>query len=189
MRISLVIIVFILLFSPKAFFAQDLQFYKEDLTFTILDNFLKVDGYYYFCNVGDKIFKGNLYYPFPVDSNYYDNIDSLKIEMGNTVFTNLKLHHRGVYIPILLESYKSIVYHITYRQKLLKNKAEYILTSTQQWNRPLESASYRLVIPESLKIKIFSYQPDSIKKDSNNTVFYWDRINFLPQKDMVFEFE
>lgn len=176
-------------FSNKSF-TQSLQFYKEDLKFEIKDNYFFVDGIYHFCNNYNKEINQTLFYPFPVDT-LYGEVDSVfAADLKDSLINSIKKKsEKGAYFNIKIEAYGIAKYHIFYRQKIEKNKAEYILKTTQKWEKPFEKASYRLITPEKMKIILMSYTPDSIKTENEKKFYFWNKTNFMPDKNMEFIFE
>lgn len=170
-------------------YSQNLQFYREDLTFEIKDSFFYVDGIYHFCNNGENEIQQILFYPFPKDSLYgaVDSINAFDVNAKTlNIITNIT--EKGFYFKIKLQSYGIGKYKISYRQKLLKNKAEYILVTTRKWGKPLESAQFKLITPVDLKIISTTYNPDSTKQINNKMFYYWNKKDFMPNKNMVFNF-
>ena len=188
MRIVWYLIVFILFISSNLY-SQDLQFYREDLTFKIKDNYFYVDGIYNFCNNGKKEIEQVLFYPFPIDS-IYGVVDSIKAFDINTkeIIIISKSTEQGFYFKIKLQPYGVGNYKISYRQQLLENKAEYILVTTKKWNKPFDNAQYKLITPVDLKITSISYRPDSAKQVNNNMFYYWNKKDFMPDRNMLFYF-
>lgn len=171
-------------------FSQKLEFYNEDLNFKISDGYFIVDGIYYFSNVSDKPLQQILFYPFPVNDSLYGTVDTIAvIDIGG----DKKNHHisktkHGASFTIKLNAFETTKYRIYYKQKLLKNQAEYILTTTQNWHKPLEKGIYSLTTSHKLKIETFSYQPDSIAKTEKENIYYWKKNNFMPDKNMIFQY-
>jgi len=170
--------------------SQNLQFYREDLTFEIKDGFFYVNGIYNFCNNGDKEIQQVLFYPFPVDS-LYGRVDSINAFDVNAKSQNIILNitEKGFLFNIGLNPYGIGKYKISYRQKLLKNKAEYILVSTQKWGAPFESSNYKLISYDNTRITATSYIPDSIKQINDKGIYYWSKKDFMPDKNMIFYFD
>ncbi|OFX27914.1 MAG: hypothetical protein A2033_01890 [Bacteroidetes bacterium GWA2_31_9] len=187
--LSLLIFIYVF-FTSLIVHSQNLQFYREDLTFEIKDGFFYVDGIYNFCNKGDKEIKQILFYPFPKDS-IYGNIDSIIAIDLNSKSINIISNKTeiGFYFKIELNSYGVGKYKISYRQKLLKNKAEYILLTTQKWDKPFDSANYKLITPAKMIMKSISYEPDSIKQINDNAIYFWYKKDFMPYQNMIFCFE
>lgn len=182
-------IVFCSLFFPPILFTQNLQFYREDLIFEIKNGYFRVDGIYNFCNNGDKEIQQLLFYPFPIDS-LYGEVDSISATDWNAKSKDIIISKtaKGFYFKIDIDGYGVGKYKITYRQKLLKNKAEYILLTTQKWGTPFENSCYKLITPPNLNITSTSYTPDSIKQINNIRVFYWNKKNFMPDKNFIVEY-
>ncbi|HOV10235.1 MAG TPA: hypothetical protein PLL90_00575 [Bacteroidales bacterium] len=183
-------IFFCLFFFPNIVLSQYLQFYREDLTFEIKDGFFYVDGIYNFCNNGDKEIKQVLYYPFPFDSLYggVDSINAIDVNAKSQKII-LNITEKGFLFKIALNPYGIGKYKISYRQKLLKNKAEYILVTTQKWGTPFESSNYKLITSDNMKITSTSYIPDSTKQISDKEIYYWSKKDFMPDKNMIFYFD
>ena len=169
--------------------SQNIEFYREDLTFKIEKGYFSVDGIYYFCNVSDKALKTNLFYPFPTDSTY-GNIDSVFVLLNDSIPIEFyKKENKGIYFPVKISAYGTTKYRIKYRQKITGNKAEYILTSTQTWKKPFEIVNYKLIVPNDIKIKDISYKADSINNSAANTIYFWKKKDFMPEKNMIIMFE
>lgn len=180
----------LLLFSSLRFsFSQNLQFYREDLTFEIKDNYFYVDGVYNFNNDGDKEIKQILFYPFPTDSAYVpvDSMNALDSKSQKNVV--LSTTQNGMTFNVELAPYGIGKYRISYRQKLLKNKAEYILITTQKWGHPFDNAHYKLIVPVNMKITSISYTQDSSEQTKDMVIYYWSKKDFMPNKNMVIYFE
>lgn len=189
MRQLYFLLVFIICFTHEAF-SQDLQFYREELTFEIKENYFYVDGFYNFCNNGEQIIKQILFYPFPIDS-VYGKVDLIKASDANIRSSNLitTITDKGFYFNLSLQPYGFCKYRISYRQKLLDNKAEHILVTTQNWGKPLENASYKLIAPLDIEITTTSFEPDSVEQKTDCIFYYWNKNDFMPDKNMVFYFK
>ncbi len=192
---KIVVLIFSLaffLFSvfPKHSFSQSLQFYKEDLTFEIKDNYFYVDGIYHFCNNSNKEINQILFYPFPIDSLYgtVDTVFAADVKTG-LVNTITNKSEKGAYFKIKIDAYGIAKYHIFYRQRIEKNKAEYILKTTQKWGKLFENVSYKLITPNKLRIISMSYTPDSMQTEKEKKFYFWNKTDFMPGKNMEFYFE
>lgn len=176
----------ILLFFTINIYCYPLEFIREYISFTIQDSYFCVNGIYYICNVTDKPVNNILYYPFPTDSVYgvvdsvliYNLTDSIPAEI-------ITRKENGLSFKVSLEPFKVGKYNIFYRQKLYGNKAEYILTTTKYWGKPLQKANFQLEISNHIKIDSLSYEPDSIYVDKDISRYFWERENFMPEEDFV----
>jgi len=177
------ILIFLFVFS--FLFGNDLEFFREDLNFKIKDNYFYVDGIYFFKNQTSKKIKRVLFYPFPTDS-IFGTVDSIKaICLKDSLNKILNSKPNGFLFCVEIESKHIGKYNLCYRQKLLSNKAEYILTTTQLWQKPFEEVNYQLIIPQYIKIDSLSYLPDNVKTVENKCIFYWHKENFMPSKNMI----
>jgi hypothetical protein len=170
---------------PKA---QDIQFYKEDIDFVVKNNYFEVNGIYYFCNVNNRKTKIDLFYPFATDSLNYGDVDSIKVTKKDADIHFIRKDNQGIYFLLEMDPYGTSEYYISYRQKILGNKAEYILMTTSKWNKPLERVNYRLILFNEIKPAYLSYKPDSFKIINGQTIYYWQRKDFMPDKNLIFEF-
>lgn len=105
-------------------------------------------------------------------------------------FTNLLIlfggsYEKGATFKIEIKPEETSKFRISYRQKLLGNRAEYILTTTQSWGRPLEQANYTLIIPNKLSIDSLSYTPDSFETKRDRIIFFWEKENFMPDRNFI----
>jgi hypothetical protein len=82
----------------------------------------------------------------------------------------------------------TVLFQIGYRQKLNSDSAIYILKTTKGWGKPMDWAEYKLIVPDYMSIKKFSYSPDKTYKIEKNTIYYWKKLNFMPNEDMIFYF-
>lgn len=172
-------------------YCQSLEFYREDLDFEIKDRYIIVEGVYYFSNVSNKEIHQALIYPFPVNDSLYGEVDTIAVvDIGGDMKDHIiRKSKNAVLFSINLAAYETIKFRIYYKQKLLKKQAEYILTTTAYWHQPLEQANYILTVPDKIKITSFSYQPDSSMIGENKKFYYWNKKNFMPDKNMVFKFD
>ena len=181
-------ILFILFFITDLF-PLDLQFFREDLNFEIKDEYFYVDGIYYFRNLKDKEIKKILFYPFPVDT-LYGEVDSIRAinVLSDSIDTIIRRNEKGAFFTLEIEPDTTVKYRISYCQKLLGNKAEYILVTTQSWGRPFEQVNYTLTFPKELILDSLSYMPDSLKDIGNKYIFYWYKENFMPDRNFKIHF-
>jgi len=181
-------IVFIaLVFTIESLSAQNLSFYKENITMKIEGDYFYVTGLYYLQYSGQEM--STLVYPYPIDAQYGE-VDSVKIYdlSSNEYIEPVYNKKSGTVFIIQGNSTGGIILQISYRQKLLANKAEYILTSTITWGKPLDKADYQLIIPKDYTIVNFSIPPDESIINDKEKVYYWSKEYYMPDRNMVFEF-
>jgi hypothetical protein len=168
--------------------AQNASFFKEHITFKIEEGYFYVNGEYYLRRSDTSFNHIVLFYPLPTDS-IYAPVDSILIYNSNMnrEIADYKKVKTGILFNLELDSVTLVM--ISYRQQLRNNVARYILTTTQQWGKPLEEVTYELIAPTDLKITSFSYPPDSRENFGDMIIYYWRKENFWPLKDMIFTFE
>jgi len=175
-------------FTIGSLSAQNLSFYKENITMKIEGDYFYVTGIYYLQYSGQEM--STLVYPYPIDAQYGE-VDSVKIYdlSSNEYIEPVYNKKSGTVFIIQGNSTGGIILQISYRQKLLANKAEYILTSTITWGKPLDKADYQLIIPKDYMIVNFSIPPDESIINEKEKVYYWSKEYYMPDRNMVFEFE
>lgn len=170
--------------------AQRTEFYKEDLHFYLEPNYFITEGFYYFSNNDSANNNHIIFYPFPT-GNKYGKVDSVSV-FDNTFKKEISFsqqkNNTGISFPLTLEGYGFRKIKIVYRQRLYGNIAEYILTTTKNWGKPLETANYSLTIPVKIRIDSLSYPADSVKFDNKRNTYYWNKKNFLPKENFMIYF-
>jgi hypothetical protein len=184
----LIILLFTLHGSLFTIYAQDVSFFKENITMKIENGYFYVNGTYYLRPGGDTSIV--LAYPFPPDSVYgkVDSVFIMDMESGQ-VIEPLDRRENSLVFRAGFGISDEVAILISYRQEIRANKAEYILKSTAAWRKPLEEATYQLIVPDSLRIVSFAYPPDDSIDTGQEKVYFWTKRNFMPLINMIFEFE
>ncbi len=167
--------------------AQTLSFLGEDIAFYLNGESFTVDGYYWFSNPSGCGTQARVFYPIACQMGPVDSIvvaDMSHSRYGDIVDSG----SAGFSFRLDVGSGDTVVYHIAYRQRISGDSAAYILRSTLTWNKPLEWAEYKLVVDSSLIVTRCSYDPDKVYTIADRTIYYWKRVQFMPDKDMVFHF-
>lgn len=183
-----------LLFAINILLANNLQFIREDISFEIVNNkqnetcFI-VDGLYYFENIGTEKISTTLFYPFPQDSCYAP-VKEVWIENISKQINKIEYQKKesGITFKIKVDSNSSAIYHIKYKQKIFSGKVEYILTTTQNWQKALVEANYTLHFPKYLILESFSYSPDILEDKKDKFLFTWHKKKFMPQDNFIVKF-
>lgn len=170
-------------------FSQNISFFAEDLKFDLNDDRFEVDGLYHFRNNTAEEIRQMLFYPFP-DTEVYGSISHVSIHPADDTTNMLSRQNEdGCLFKLKIPPNEEVVYRIGYRQQLKANKAKYIITSTQAWEAPFETAKFQLAFPKDLQTLTSSIPPDSIASGSENVTYFWNRKNFMPDRDFEFEFK
>ncbi len=183
------VLFFVFLFCP-VIYCQDLSFFKEDITFTIDNRHFTVDGFYWFTNQSNMGCENIIYYPFG-NSSEKEQVDSVEVYniSQNIIPKIINRSKNGFTFLLNIAGGDTVVYHIKYVQTVACDSVKYILTSTQQWNKALDRAEYKLMVDTLTKLTGFSYKPDKVYDIDGKKIYYWKRSNFMPASDMIFHFK
>jgi len=169
---------------------QSVDFYREDLVFSIDSVYFTVNGTYYFRNTSDKQVSFPVAYPVP-RVGFQEAIDTLVVYDIERPEIPVKLMHKDtMYLfQAKIDAGSSEAFVIAYRQKHDNHSAKYILTTTSYWGKPLEEASYDLLVPGYIHITGFSYPPDSSTAFREEKIYHWKKKEFMPDKDFTICFD
>lgn len=169
---------------------QNPDFCREDLTFSLSDSSFSVSGYYYFMNPSQRVIKLNMLYPFPENKDNYGSISNVYAFINGDSLQDklIKYNDKAALIRLEIKPKESTMIFIGYTQEILKEKAEYILSSTKSWGRPLKQVSYTLIVPQSIAVDSLSYIPDHSKIESGNTIYYYYKEDFMPDREFEIYF-
>jgi hypothetical protein len=181
-------VLYLLLFIYTFASGQRANFFMEDIAFRLNSVQMDVEGYYWFANDSSVPVNSDIYYPFPNYSN--EKIDSIRlynISAGQNTYYKCDDAH-GISFNLFIAPHDTVIFQIGYRQNILGDSATYILRTTQWWGKPLIQAEYKLIVPDSMLIKRFSYLPVKSYKIQGDKIYYWKMDNFMPTFDMIFYF-
>jgi len=174
----LVFVIFGATFYLKA--QTDVLFFEEHIDFSIDSNYLCINGIYSFKNTKNRDINQQIAFPFAEEATEIDSIRVVNLYSGRKIDFSRK--GNSIRFSVYLPANDTVDVNIFYRQKTaVKNK--YIITSTQFWGKPLETAIYTLTADRNIKIKSFSYLPDSIKEVEDRKLYIWEKYNFMPKDD------
>ncbi len=189
MKISFCFLILTLLVFP-GLKAQNPDFCREDLTFTLSDSSFSVSGYYYFMNPSQQAINLNMLYPFPQNKGDYGSISNVYAFLNGDSLQDklIKYNDKAAMIRLEIKPKESTIIFIGYTQEILKEKAEYILSSTKSWGKPLKQVSYTLIVPQSIAVDSLSYIPDHSKIESGNMIYYYYKEDFMPDREFEIYF-
>ena len=155
-------------------------FFEEYIDFSIDSDYFCVNGIYSFQNRNTQDINQQIIFPFADEAKEIDSIRVINLYLDKKIdFSRINNFIRfTVYLPVN----DTVDVNIFYRQKTsVENK--YIITSTKSWGKPLEKAVYTLTTDKNIKIKSFSYFPDSVKEFEDKNLYIWEKHNFMPKED------
>lgn len=155
-----------------------LHFSREEVSLRVRPGTLEVAANYHFQWPGPDTVRARISYPFPLDSvhAFPDSVafPGRKFELADSA--------AGFWMRFRPRSEDS--FQAWYRQPLRGNQARYIVTTTRQWQRPIDLARFRVEVPLSLGARL-NYQPDSTTTTDSSIVWYFARREFWPSEDIV----
>lgn len=163
--------------------AQIADFYKEYITIEIKKSSVEINGVYQLRNPEEIDLEMNLHYPFPLDSMYGKVRNLYAFErLNDSVINRLGgQNEKGAMVELKIPAKSEKTLYIGYTQELLGNKAEYILTTTKKWKKPLESSEFELILPAGTKIDDVTYKAINRLATNNKLHYYFRETNFMPQ--------
>jgi len=184
------VLLLFLLVSCFQIFSQKIEFYKENILFEITETQFVVDAMYFFRNNTTDTIKQFMAYPFPYGDKLGDvkQISAVSVypEIDNEVIRNF--NQKGAQFRLMIYPNDTALTNITYTQGIIRNQAEYILISTQAWNKPLEKATFTLKISIELKVDSLSYDADSLMIQDDFLFYKWQFIDYMPQANFFVSF-
>ena len=106
-----------------------------------------------------------------------DNADRLYGDALGALMAILIGRRKGVLEETVFENLLSELHQIP-------AKMEYLLTSTRQWKRPLEFATYIVKLPLQSKIEDFSLEYDQLIWKNGEQILTVRRKNYMPEDNL-----
>jgi hypothetical protein len=177
----------ILILQTIAGNSQGFSFFRESITMKITEKAFYVTGIYYLKDHPGK--SRVLINPYPANSDL-GNVDSVNIYnlSSNKAIIPKKNNNKGTLFTVEFGPDSILMIQISYKQALLGMHAEYILTTTRNWGKPLQQANYQVIVPYELHISRFSIPPQDSTISEKETIYYWEKSNYLPSVDLRFDF-
>ncbi len=160
-------------------------FFREHIYISIIHpDTLLVSGTYWFINQNRPENKTTIFYPFPVDStelwpaaiSAYYTINKKPIQFDKLA--------NGVVMQIEVEKRDTVPVTVQYKQRVTDTRGRYIVSTTELWNRPLQSAEFTLVAPPDILVTYWSDTCDSVYTVSDTVFYYSKKRMFLPSSDL-----
>jgi hypothetical protein len=186
MKLFFFLLVFIMT-AQFSFSQNELEFIEEDITFELKNDTFLVKGIYYFYSALASENKYSIYYPFPNDSIYYPATNIFIYNVNDSCSIDyMQKNNHSIGFQAKVKGLTPII--ISYKQRLKIHKAEYILLSTNFWEKPLKNVSYKLLVPSNIKVSKFSINPDKYIEVAGKLVFLWQKENYKPDRNFIVEY-
>jgi hypothetical protein len=180
---------FTLFFVSTSLYLQaqnHVSFFEEHIDFAFDTEYFIINGIYSFHNDTETDVNQQITFPFADKTATIDSIRIINLSTGRIIrFNRLE---NSVLFNFRISPRDTVDVNIFYRQKI-STVNKYIITSTQTWGKPLEKAVYTLTSDKKLKIKSFSYTPDSIGEMNDKRLYFWKKKQFMPKFDFEIEID
>lgn len=164
--------------------AQIPDFFREEITIELFDSLVSVTGIYYYQNNKSHDLNIDMFYPFPQHDTYGKVDHVFAFEMQDTLVNVLKkTTPEAALIELTIPAFQQKTLCIGYTQEVLSKKAEYIVTTTKAWGKPVNLASFELVVPSYYRVDSLEYIPYDTLISRDKTYYYFREVNFWPDKE------
>lgn len=183
-------LLFLVLLSCLSVQSQQIDFFRENLTFQIDSTHFTVSGQYFFRNNSASPRQTLINYPLPrlTDGVLFDTI----LVFGDhdpAVPLSFHFHDTLVAFDLAMQPVSEKQITIIYSQRHNGNYAKYILSTTKYWGKPLQLAEFKLVVPVHIKIQKCFEPPDKISVFGDTSIYHWTRHNYMPSEEFEIWFE
>ena len=174
---------------PLFLYAQRIEFISEDLVFTIEPVFFTVNGDYCFRNPSNSLLTNRIYYPVAGNTGFnpFDSIMVFDISSPSVPLI-VEIKDSIANFAMTIPPFSEKCVRVFYRQRHNGIVARYILTTTKNWGKSLESAKYTLTSGKNMKLTWVSIPPDNESEFDDMRLYTWKRAQFMPEADFVFTF-
>jgi hypothetical protein len=181
--------IFVFLLCTSIVLGQSINFKKEIIEIKIQDGYCILTGNYFFENNELDNTESLIYYPFVINNSlpYPDSISVFNFSTQQ--LTSYQKIKNGISFNVKIEPESITQIKVIYKQKVTDNYFEYILTTTLDWKKPLESAEFNILLPHSCLNQYISYKEDSIINLKNFICYTLTKTNFLPEKNLIIRWE
>jgi hypothetical protein len=169
--------------------AAPLDFDSEIVRLRVGRDSLEVEGFYRFLCRRTNSGRASLIYPYPSDSLMGGaRTVSLEARSPSTAWRPLAFTEQPAYpgaawrLPT--DWGDTLEVRTVYRQRLVRNHARYIVTTTSRWPHALKTARFEIRLPPGARPVRFSF-PFRPQGDG----YVYEAAEFMPDRDVVVEWE
>ncbi|MBD3374481.1 hypothetical protein GF406_05530 [candidate division KSB1 bacterium] len=167
--------------------SQSLRFVQEEIRFCLNGDTVQVEGIYKFYNPASSSVRTTLSYPFPKTLPFPDSLIAIQMDRQDTLSVIRKDH--AVLFSLQVPEKQSARLFVRYLQPVPGRSFTYLLTTTGFWQRPLETASYTLIIPHTVRLTSLTPDYDRVCEKEGNWIYVIEKSGFIPENDFNFTWE
>jgi len=163
-----------------------LRFVQEYVIVEPAPGSTRVVGVYHIRNDSDAKAEMGILYPFPVDRDHAPPhiVRLWEQTPGGYRTKGFSRRDADILLTLDMEPREEKVFKVEYVQRIRKPHAVYIVTTTRQWERPIEIAEFEFRIPPTLADVTLSFEPDRTETRGDTLVHYMKREQFFPDEDL-----
>jgi len=163
-----------------------LSFEAEELSFKLAKGYWEMDGLFHFASYADEAVSVPIFFPIPADSLCLQP-KLLALEVVEDSLASCRLTQQtksGLYFVVNMPPQHFCTVRIAYSQELLGKHASYIITTANAWGRPLNFASYKLMVDNGITVNKLPFPAQTQTVEG----YYWEFYDFSPKGEFEIEF-
>ena len=163
-----------------------LSFEAEELNFKLAKGYWEMDGLFHFASYVDEAVSIPIFFPIPADSLCLQpKLLALEVMEDSLASVSLTSQTKsGLYFVVNMPPQHFCTVRIAYSQELLGKSASYIITTANAWGKPLNFASYKLVVDNGITVNKLPFPAQTQTEEG----YYWEFYNFSPKGEFELEF-
>jgi hypothetical protein len=171
--------------APRYRESGPVSFVGEEISLAITGGRVTVTGRYRLHSSLPGKHAVPLAYPFPVGAKA-DYPDTIRVFQGKELVpVKFDEDRKQAAAFFRIEAEGDFEFTAVYSQRLRAREATYILTTTREWGVPLQTAEFRVTLPNNLTPTYWSWPPDRTERKNGFTTYRIHRANFFPDRDLT----
>ncbi len=164
-----------------------IRFVQEYVTVEPSPGLTRVVGTYHIRNDSDRAAEMGILYPFPVDRDHAPPHIVRLWEHAPDGYRTKGFVRRDadILLTLVFEPLEEKIFKVEYVQRIGKQHAIYIVTTTRQWERAIELAEFEFRVPATLEGVELSFEPDRAESRGDTVVYYMRQEQFYPAEDLT----
>lgn len=156
---------------------KQVKFTSEQITIDVYDTAAQTSGTYYFKN--ESLFSTEIQIEYPLTNEEFEIIDA-KFN-GETI--PYEKQDSNVIFSLTFPAREESMLEVQYGENI-EDEYEYILTSTQKWERELDRSEFTVNLYNNAEISASSYELEKTAE----TQYSLTKTNFIPESNFTLEF-
>jgi hypothetical protein len=161
-----------------------IRFVRERIRVGIRPAGIGVEGVYVFRNELPEPATVPLFYPFPVDSIHPWPTWIVVCSQEGDDLSFSRPRFDGILFRVTLPADGIAAVRVAYEQPSLDHSGCYILTTTSEWGRPLETAEFEVAVPVGINLETMAYDADELVRERGVQVYRFTRHRFMPTRNL-----